>query len=199
MSVDRIIALGRSRRQVLSAAPVIIGAIVLYNWTISPQLSYLRAVQRLEPVVDGMAEQNDRICGGLADKRQRLQMMQQQLHDLGDQLFTYDESRTLVRDLQSLIEQTGCTVILAELTRGNDRQAEDPSGPGGVEALRVRLTLRGQYDEITAVLGQIGAHNPRMWVKTCQIDLLDRRGGQLECRLALTVYARRNEGGAGNE
>ncbi|HQG47647.1 MAG TPA: hypothetical protein PK373_01055, partial [Sedimentisphaerales bacterium] len=49
--------ISKPRRCVLTTALFVIAAAALYNWVFSPHIGYLRAMQRLEPVMDKMAEE----------------------------------------------------------------------------------------------------------------------------------------------
>ena len=90
---DRTIMAKGSKRNAISIALIVIGAAAMYNWILSPQVGYLRAVQRYQPVVDEMAEETGRIGGTLDAKRQQLRTLQQELAEARGSLFTREEAR----------------------------------------------------------------------------------------------------------
>jgi hypothetical protein len=179
----------KSKRYVLSLAPILIGAIALYNWVISPHVGYLYAMQRLDPIVDQMVEQKQRIGNTLDAEHHKLRALQRELAGAREKLFLREESKAFVHNLQSLVEQAGCTLIMAEFTRGEDtRQTLERDAPEAVEALQVGLTVWGQYGQIITLLERLQENRRAIWVDSCHMALLDSQEGRLECRLTLTSY-----------
>lgn len=189
MSANRANTLNRSKRYALSLAPILIGAIALYNWVISPHVGYLHAMRRLEPMVDQMVEHRQRICGTLDAELHKLRALQRELAGAREKFFPREECKAFVHSLQSLVEQAGCTLIMAEFTRGEGtRQTPEPGAPAAVEALHVGMTVWGQYGQIITLLERLQENRRAVWVDSCRMDLLDSQEGRLECRLTLTSY-----------
>ncbi len=179
-----------SRRYALAAAPFVIGAVALYNWVISPHVGYLHAMQRLEPVMGRVAGELDAISEGLADKLSTLRTLQTSLAKTREGLFTADESTMFLRDLQTLVETTGCVMIAADFTRDEEAPAiEDPNVPVIVEASHADLTVAGFYEQIVSLLRTLRERRQKVWVDSCDLNLVDPRNGRLECQFGLTVYA----------
>ena len=183
-------AIHGSKRNALSIALVVIGAAAMYNWILSPQVGYLRAVQRYQPVVSEMAEQTERIGKTLDRKRQQLRAVQAELARTRDSLFTPAQAKEFLGSLEPFVAQTGCKVTTAEF--GSERQNGQPREAkerAPVTASHVDLTLTGQFDQIIASLERLQSNPKRIWVDSCVLKLADMCSGQLECRLALTLYA----------
>jgi hypothetical protein len=197
--VDRTLMKG-SKRNALSIALLLIGAAALYNWILSPQVGYLRAVQRYQPVVNEMAEETERIGKTLDKKRQKLRTMQGELARTRDSLFTPAQAKAFLGSLESFVGQTGCKVIAAnfssESQSGQPREAKERAP---VTASHVDLTLTGQYDQIIALVKQLQGNPKKIWVDSCGLKLADMRSGRLECRLALTLHALSKEEGRVHE
>jgi len=188
--VDRTIMAKGSKRNAISVALIVIGAAAMYNWTLSPQVGYLRAVQRYQPVVDEMAEETGRIGGTLDAKRQQLRTMQRELAEARGSLFTREEARVFLGNLQSFVEQTGCKVAVVAFT--SDDRTEQPPGSGGpasVVTSQVNLTVVGQYDQIVMLLDRLQNNRKKIWVDSCALTLSDMRSGRLECKLILILHA----------
>lgn len=179
-----------SKRNALSIALVAICAAAMYNWILSPQVGYLRAVQRYQPVVDEMAKQTGKLGRTLDKKRQRLRSLQSEWTEMRDSLFTPAQAKGFLGSLQSFVEQSGCRVVTADFS--GEARAE-PSGKikeaGGATAFLAAVTVVGAYDQIVALLERLQTNRPKVWVDSCGLKLSDVRTGRLECRLALTLYA----------
>ncbi len=168
--------LGRSARNAWSGALLIIGVIAMYRWVVSPHVAYLQAVQRLAPAVDRMAAEDDRIRRSLGPDLRDLQSVRRERADAQEGLFTDAEFTVLIRNLPAVVEQTGCTVVVADFTEGSDL------GPGhGADpdpALRIRhagLTVRGTLDQIAALLDQLQKNRPRVWVDALRMERVPAR------------------------
>lgn len=179
------------RRCALTAAPFVIGAVALYNWVISPHIGYLHAMQRLQPVMGQMAEQLDEISAGLDEKREKLRTLQTGMVEIRDGLFTPDEAKQYCRDLQALVEATGCTMISADFTRDGTEEppGEDPNVPLIVETSHADLAVAGSYDQIVRLLQTFRERRQKVWLDSCDLNLVDPRHGRLECQFGLTLYA----------
>jgi len=188
VSPDRTNTLSRSRRNALSAALIVIGAVAMYNWTVRPHVGYLRAVQRLEPVVSEIAVEKDRVRATLQPKLLKLRTLQQELAKVHEEFFTCEGSKAFVHDLQSLVEGTGCTVLVAAFTGDDSRQVREPDKAVGVQASHVSLTVQGQYDQIVALLERQRNSRQKVWVDSCRMERSGTAAGQLKCQLALTTY-----------
>ena len=195
MTTDRNQMPSASRRYTLAAAPFLIGAVALYNWVISPHVGYLHAMQGLQPVMDRMVEELDVVSEGLSEKRRTMRRMHDELARVREGLFTREESKAFVHDLQALVTKAGCVLVAADFALGKEpTEIEDPNVPVAIEALHADLTMAGQYEQITSLLQTLREWRRKVWVDSCQIDLVDPRNGRLECRLGLTIYIVRQPG-----
>lgn len=190
MSADRDNTVARPIRSVWPAALLVIGAIAVCNWVAWPYVGYLRAVQHLEPVVDQMAEEKDRIHGNLGPKLRQMRTMQQELADIRAGLFRGGEAGEFLRSLPALVEQTGCVIALADFIDGDGDAG--PSHPGDeadvLEASRASLTVLGQYEQFITLLERLQSNRGKVWVDSCRVERFDAGSGLCRCQLAVTIY-----------
>lgn len=180
----------RPRRYAWMIAPFVIGAAAIYNWVISPHVGYLHAMQRLEPVMDRMADEVGRVSGALDEKRSGLRAMQRELAESRRQLFTQDESRRFIHDLQDLVENAGCAVIAVDFTGDDDTAvATDPNVSVAVRSFCLGVTAIGQQEQIVALLRSLRERRPRVWVHSCRLEPHDSHGGRLKACLSLALDA----------
>ncbi len=189
MSADRNSRVGRPMRRAWPAALLIIGAIALCNWVAGPYLGYLRAVQQLKPVVGQMAEEKNRIHGNLGPKLRQMRTMERELADIRAGLFRSGEAGEFVRNLPALVEQTGCTIVLAGFAGGAAGPARPADEPDTLEVSHANLTVLGQYEQLIALLERLQDHRRKVWVDSCRVERLDAGSGLCRCRMAVTIYA----------
>ena len=177
-------------RYALTAAPFVIGVAALYNWVVSPHVGYLHAMQRLEPVMDRMADELGAVSGCLDEKLATMRALRGELAMLQEGLFTREESKAFFHDLQVFVEETGCVMTKVDFTRDKiTKGTEDPNVPVVVEACRADLTVAGQYEQVVALLRTLRERPRKVWIDSCRLDLVEPRSGRLECQLGLTLYA----------
>jgi hypothetical protein len=141
-----------------------------------------------------MAEEKERICGMQAARRDELERLRRELADAEELCFTEDRAKTFRERLLPLVEEVGCTVVLAVFAGAEEPQTiPDPNEPVAVLAAPVHLTVLGQHDQIVALLERLRTHRPRAWVDTCRIAAFDEHSSRLECDLDLTLYTIREE------
>ncbi|MBN1506217.1 MAG: hypothetical protein JW955_05200 [Sedimentisphaerales bacterium] len=200
MAADRILMMKGSKRNALSIALVAIGAAAMYNWILSPQVGYLRAVQRYEPVVNEIAERTERVGATLDKKRRRLRYLQQELAEARDSLFTSAQAKGFLGSLQPFVEQSGCKVIAADFSgEGQTGSSSKGKEAAAVTTSRVAVTVVGSYDQTIALLDRLQTNRPKIWVESCSLKLSDVRTGRLECRLVLALHAVHDEEGHADE
>jgi hypothetical protein len=198
----------RSGRSALWGALLLIGVAALYNWMVAPHVAYLRAVQRLAPAVERVALENERIGRTLGPSLQHLQDLRRERTAVRAGLFPDAEFTTFLRDLPALVEQTGCVIVVADFTGGNDAAA---TGEGRAVSLRTRqagLTVRGTLAQITGLLERLQGNRRKVWVDSFRMERVEspRRGGvdrprrpdaepragsgaeQFKCQLVMTMY-----------
>ncbi len=167
------------------------GAVASYNWVISPHVGYLHAMQRLEPVMDRMAEELNVITEGLDEKRGTLRALQRDLATIREGLFTPEEAKQFFRDLQALVEATGCAMISVDFTQGEKEvpATEDPNAVAIVAVSHADLNTAGSYEQIVLLLQTFRERRQKIWLDSCDLNLVDPRHGRLVCQFGLTIYA----------
>lgn len=187
MTTDRSHKVLASRRYALTMALFLIGVVALYNRVISPHMGYLHAVQRLEPVVTRMAEELDAVGSARDEKLATMRDLRAELARVQEGLFPHQEAQTFIQDLPTTVAKAGCLIGAADFSVDVE-ETDDPNTSVVIEALHADCTIVGHYDEITALLQLLRQNRRKVWVDSCQIDLVDPHSERLDCQLGLTLY-----------
>jgi hypothetical protein len=187
VATDRSHKVLASRRYALTAALFLIGVVALYNWVISPHVGYLHAVQRLEPVVTRMAEELDAVGSARDEKLATMRGLRAELARVREGLFMPQEAKAFIQDLPTIVADAGCLIGAADFSV-DVRETDDPNTSAAIEALHADCTIVGHYDEIAALLQSLRQSRRKVWVDSCQIDLVDPHSERLDCQLGLTLY-----------
>ncbi len=202
MIADHIRRYPKAARNASSAALLIVGVVALYNWVLAPHVGYLRAVQRLEPVVGRVTYERERICSTLDRKVSQWRNLQQAKAELDEGVFTVEQAKAFSRGLLPLVEETGCAVLRAdfkpdprtgppnaEFRIGDPTQRlDEPNLPVVIEVSRMSLDVLGQRDQVSALLQQLRDRRPRAWIDSCQCDFSGGDASPVECNLTFALY-----------
>lgn len=189
-ATDPISRSSRPRRYTLMIAPLVIGTVALYHGVVSPHVGYLQAMQRLEPALSRAVEEVDRVSRVRDEKRTELRALQGALAESRKELFTPDESRLFIHDLQELVENAGCAAAALDFTEDHDPPAApDPNASLAVRSFRLNLTAAGQPEQISALLRSLQTRRPKVWVDSCRLELHRAEAGCLKVHLGLALDA----------
>jgi Tfp pilus assembly protein PilO len=171
------------------AAPGIIAVVAMYNWIVAPQVTYLRAVQKYEPVISRMAKEKTDLQDLVASRRKELKDLENRLDQLRPALYTPDQARQLWSDLETMAVQQGCAVMNVSLGTGRPLPAseQDPESLR-IEVINTTVTITGEYDGIMAFVGQLQAQPRKIWVAALGIEAAERDPRRLQCRAEVSIY-----------
>jgi hypothetical protein len=179
----------KTARNASSAALLALGVLALYNWVLAPHVGYLRAVQRLGPVVGRVTQERDRVCRTLEGKVGQRRTLQEDKAELEEGVFTVEQAQAFRRGLLTLVEETGCAVLRAEFNPdARTQRLDEPNLPVVMEVSRMNLEVLGRPDQVSALLQCLKDSRPRAWTDSCQCDFSGPEGGQVECNLTLALY-----------
>jgi len=189
MITDSLAKLNRSSRNSVFAALIVIAGVAMYNWIVSPHVTYLYAAQKYDSAVGKIVEKNKAITRELDGKKKELGKLRDQYSQRLGLLFTPDEAKEFFGDLQTIPEETGCTVYSLNLVVGKagpkDKRSEDTSGMVANSAL---LSVSGQYNNIMKLLEKLQNRTQRVWVDSFKIEIIDFGSAQLKCDMTITIY-----------
>jgi Tfp pilus assembly protein PilO len=171
------------------AAPAIIALVAMYNWVVAPQVTYLRAVQKYEPVLTRMAKEKTTLQDLVAKRRKELKDLEARLSQLRPALHTPDQAGQLWSDLETMAVQQGCAVMNVSLGTGRPLPAseQDPESLR-VEVINTTVTITGEYDGIMAFIGQLQSQPRKILVTAVGIEQAERDARRLQCRVEVSIY-----------
>jgi hypothetical protein len=189
MITDSLAKLNRSSRNSVFAALIVIAGVAMYNWIVSPHVTYLYAAQKYASAVGKIVEKNKAITRELDGKKKELGKLRDQYSQCLGLLFTPDEAKEFFGDLQTIPEETGCTVYSLNLVVGKaglkDKRSEDTSGMVANSAI---LSVSGQYNNIMKLLEKLQNRPQKVWVDSFKIEIIDFGSAQLKCNMTITIY-----------
>jgi len=187
--------LGLSSRQGLLAASVVIAVLAMYNWIVAPQVTYLRAVQRYEPVVAQVAQERASVKDQMVQHKRVLEELEAQFGQVRSLLFPPDQVQPLTGDLEAVAAQHRCALRSVDVRSDRPlRIVGDEQGSLSVDEVRITVTVTGDYDGLMAFIGRVQAYERRICIRSLVMEPTGPDPRRLQCRIEIGIYVIR-EGG----
>ncbi len=189
MLVDSFAKLNRSSRSAIFGALVIISAIAMYNWIVAPHVAYLSAAQRHESVLDNIAKKNEAIKNTVELKKEQLQQLRERSALLQSSLFTPNQAKEFISDLEAIAKETDCAVYSLNFSTGKaGLEKEWDKEPSGIVANSVMLAVIGVYENLIGLVEKLRAHTQGVWIDSIKMKALDDNSSELKCDVTITIY-----------
>lgn len=196
MSLKKWTKSTRSSRNVMLASLVLIGAVALYNWIVSPHWNYLMAAQRYESAVGELVRKNQALSNNLAARKKELAQLQEKLALMRTRVFESTEAKKLLGNVQSMAEESNC--IIRSLTFSPASSATGADGPKTnryVTSQRAILSILGNYGNITTLIDKLQDRSQQVRIDSFSIEPAGSSSGLLKCGITITIYVIHTEEG----
>jgi len=189
MSIGNLAKLNRSTRNSIFAALVVIAAIAMYSWIVTPHVAYLSAAQQYDSAMDTFVDASQTIARKLNGRRKELDKLREQFTQCRSALFTPDEDKEFFGNLQSILEETGCVVnslnLVVSQQHPSDKRPEDTTG---MVANSTKFSVIGRYNSIIKLAGKLQNNTKKVWVDSFKMEIFDFSSAQLKCDMTITIY-----------
>jgi len=184
MLVENLAKLGSRTRNATSASLIVITALAMYKWTITPQTAYLSAAKGYESAMCKVMEQNKSVAMQIEIKKKQLLSLRNNSDQIQSMLFTPDQAKEFFSDLQVTSEKAGCAVYSVNLLA--DRI--DPENERlGVVTKSATLSVVGVYRNITNLLASLQTQIQKVWIDSIELRVLDPSSDKAKCDLTITI------------
>ena len=191
MVINEFAKLKSPSRKTTLVSLVAIAVLMVYNQILAPQVTYLRAAQKLEVATDAIADKNTSIGSIIEAKKKHLQKLREQVSSFRDTLFTPEKERQFFSDLEVISQQAGCSVTSLRFVQG--KQDTDLTGASGVVATGAVLNVVGDYKSVTELLRRLQSRSEKVWIDSMRMQIVDYRSAHAKCDITITVYTIENE------
>jgi len=192
--IDNLAKLNRSSRNAVFAGLVIIAAIAMFNRIAAPHLTCLFAAQQYESVLGNVVKKNKVIHNTIKVKKKKLEESREQFALLKSTLFTPNEAKKFLSDLEVTAKETNCVVNSLNFGAGEpvleNKQNKDASG---ISANHAMLVVIGVYDNIIRLVEKLQMRTRGVWIDSLKMEALDGDFTRLKCDMTITIYTIQNK------
>lgn len=191
MLIDTLNNLNRSTRNTISGAMILIAAVAMYNWVITPHTTHLSAAQEYEKIVGKAEEKNANAAREVNAKTKKLDKLYEQLNEAKSGLSTADEAKEFFSNLQEVSEDAGCTVnslnlVVKEPSLGKKKKRFESNS--NIVANSAILSVSGEYKNIMTLVKKLQNHTKKIWMDSFKIETTDSDSDLLRCDMTITIY-----------
>ena len=188
MFVDNLAKLNSASRNGISAALVVVTLVAMYNWTIAPQLTWLRAEQQYEAAVSDIAHKCAVTNVALGKKKTKVEELSQEFAQLQNTVFTSGATKEFFSDLQVISQEVGCTVYSLNLVKSQqDPQRKKTEKPRGIVTSSAALSVIGVYPDIIKLIEKLQARPQKVWIDALKMKTVGGELQQLKCDMTITI------------
>lgn len=189
MLMDKVGKINTNTKIFVSVSTVMLVAIAMYNWAISPQTSYLQAAQRYETMMSDAGEKTTVIKNGIDDKKKELERLHEEIAATKDSFFTLKTSREFFSDIDPISNQSGCMIeSLTFMPSSKVSSDEDTEMDSGISEKRAALVFTGRYENIIKFLRRLSGYSQQIMVNDLVIESLRSGEKRLVCHMTITIY-----------
>jgi len=184
--IDNFAKLNRPSRSAVFAALIIIAAIATYKRIVAPHVTYLFAAQQYESVLGNVVKKNKVIHNTVKVKKKKLEESREQFARLKSTLFTPNEAKEFLSDLEVTAKETDCAV--SSLNFGASKPVLENKQNKGISANRTTLVVIGVYDNIIRLVEKLQMRTQGVWIDSLKMKTLDGDFTRLKCDMTITIY-----------
>ena len=179
----------RSSKNAVFTAFVVIEAITLYSWIVTPHLNSLQAVQRYESVADKLAKKTRIISTNVKLRKKKLGQLQEEFEHIHIKLFDPVKAKEFFSDIQAIAEETNCIVYSLNFSPTDSAiNAGQSEISCQITANRAIFSVGGRYKDIVALINKLQNRSKQVWIDSISMEPVDRNSELLKCDMSIAIY-----------
>ena len=193
MLMDKVGKINTNTKIFASVSTVMLVAIAMYNWAVSPQTSYLQAAQRYETMMSNAGEKTTVIKNGIDEKKKELERIYEEIAATKDSFFTLKTSREFFSDIEPISNQSGCMIESLTFASSSSvvlekNEDEDKETDSGITAKSAAIVFTGRYESIIKFLRKLSGYSQHIMIDNLVIESLRSGEKRLVCHMTMTIY-----------
>ena len=184
----RITGINRSSRRIVLAGLVVIVAVAMYRWIVTPFTTQLMAAQQYDSTLDAAVNKLTGLGSTIEAKRAKLEKLTRQAELKKDELFNPEQVRGFFATLQPMAEKAGCTVQSISLVPEKSGQSDKgPKSDSSIAGKKVVVAFMGGFGNVNMFLSKLQTYESKVWIESVSMNVADYTG-RLRCQVVLAIY-----------
>ncbi len=195
MPNDKITNISPTSRVLLASTVILIVGFGMYNWTVSPQTSYLNAARLYENMVANAGDKTTMIKGQMETKAGLIMTLEHEIAETEGSFFTSASANEFFSDLEPISLQCDCSIDSLNFMSAEPVVVEGKEkGSSSVSFRRASISLVGRYENIIKFFMKLSSYSQRISVNELFIESTGYKTNELVCHITITIYLIEDEG-----
>lgn len=188
MLMDKLGKLSDGSKRMISLMTIILVAMGMYNWAVSPQKSYLKAAQRYDNMMANAGEKSLSIKKGIQVKEKELAIIRQEISATRGSFFNEKTSREFFSDIEPMSHQSNCVIESLNFMPAITTPANEAGDDSEVILKSAEIVFSGKYENIIQFLRKLNSYSQRITISDIAIESMVSSRKNLICRMAIAIY-----------
>lgn len=189
MANNKPIKLNPTSKMIITISSVIIVGMAAYNWTVSPQTSYLKAAHLYDVMIGDAGNMTNVIKSQMGPKNEEVKALQNEIELIQAKFFTPKHASELYLDLEPIALQCNCiidklTFISSDPISYNGTENES----GDIIVKKLSISYTGSYKDIITFLKRLDSYTQTIVITDVHIESDEMAEESLYCQMIITIY-----------
>jgi hypothetical protein len=176
-----------SRRNVVAVTLILIAAIAIYNWFITPHSNYLMAAEKYTSAARAMEKTGRMIEAELRLKQKKIDELAGQFDLAKQEFFDVGAAKDFLAGIQSQAKKSKCVIDTLKFLPAEQVITADTNNID-IKEYKVNLGVVGQYADIVVFLDSLQNRKQKVWIDNVKLQLKDPSKGYLVCDAVMSLY-----------
>jgi len=182
-------------KNVVFAALVVIGTMVLYKNIIVPHTGCLQTTKVYASATNKLAKKSSIIQTNIRIRKKNLQNLKNNFEHIRVKLFNPIEAEEFFSDIQAMAQQANCFVSSLNFSAADTAsQSKQSKAKSHINSSFATMSIAGSYKNILAMINKLQDRSRQVWVDSINIEPVNDSSDLLKCDIKIRIYVIYSDG-----
>jgi len=189
MLMESITKTSPKSKIVVCVSMISILAIVMFDWVVSPQISYLKAAERYDWMVDKASRRSSSIIENLEVKSKELEELKAEVEQIQNGFFSEKKAKEFFSDLEPICLLSDCNIeSLTFMPPERVASEKNELYTTSITLKRAKVSFAGGYENIIKFHKKLSEYSQQVSVETLTIQSSQYFDKLLNADMTLKIY-----------
>jgi len=168
---------------------IVIVFIAMFDWILSPQISYLKAAERYSWMIDNASQRSGYIIENIEVKNAELEKLKAEVRQIQDNFFTGEKAKEFFSDLEPICLLSDCNIeSLTFMPPENIATEENELYTTSITLKRAIVSFTGSYENIIKFHKKLSEYSQQVSIEKLTIESNPYFDKLLNVVMTLKIY-----------
>lgn len=189
MLMESIIKTSPRSKIFVCVSTIAILSIVMFDWVVSPQISYLKAAERYSWMFDNASQRSSTIIENLEVKSKELEELRAEVDLIQNSFFSEEKAKEFFSDLEPICLLSNCNIeSLTFPPPENIASEENELYTTSITLKRAKVSFTGSYENIIKFHKKLSGYSQQVSVERLTIQSSQYFDKRLNADMTLKIY-----------